>query len=158
MEAGVERLDDTEAVRKQDLNIAQNHKLSVEGPLRCNSERHQWKWQRWRCVDEHAETIRDHVRNYIIRQRLKVENTTEVQASKTQVVWTCKDARPRIRRNKDEMVPPGRRRRGRPKQRWVDCVNRDVRAIGTTEDEVHDRTSWMRIVYAAVTQQPSGSG
>ena len=57
-----------------------------------------------------------------------------------------------------EMVPPGRRRRGRPKQRWMDCVNRDMRAIGTTRDEVHDRTGWRRIVSAAASPQPSGSG
>ena len=39
------------------------------------------------------------------------------------------------------MRPAGRR--GRSKQRWMDCVNRDTRAIGATEDEVHDRTDWM---------------
>ena len=57
-----------------------------------------------------------------------------------------------------EVVPPGRRKRGRPKQRWMDCVNRDMRAIGTTSDKVHDRTGWRRIVSAAATPQPSGSG
>ena len=43
-----------------------------------------------------------------------------------------------------EMVPPGRRRRGRP--RWMDSVNRVMRAIGTTKDEVHDRTGRRIIV------------
>ena len=43
------------------------------------------------------------------------------------------------------MVPPGRRKRGRPNQRWMDCVNRDTRAIGTTKDEVHDRTKWEQL-------------
>ena len=57
-----------------------------------------------------------------------------------------------------EMVPPGRRKRLRPKHRWMDCVNRDMRAIGTTKDEVHDRTGWRRIVSAAATPHPSGSG
>ena len=56
------------------------------------------------------------------------------------------------------IVPFGRRRRGRPKQRWMDCVYRDMRAIGTTKDEVNDRTGLRRIVYAAATQQLSGSG
>ena len=56
------------------------------------------------------------------------------------------------------MVPPGRRKRGRPKQRWMDCVNRDMRAIGTTKDEVHDRIVWRRIVSAAATPHPSVSG
>ena len=56
-----------------------------------------------------------------------------------------------VRRKTLEMVPPGRRKRGIPKQRWMDCVNRDMRAIGTTKDEVHDRTGWRRIVSAAAT-------
>ena len=55
-----------------------------------------------------------------------------------------------------EMVPPGRRRR--PAQRWMDCVNRDMRAIGTTKDEVHDKTDLRIIVSAAATPQLSGSG
>ena len=57
-----------------------------------------------------------------------------------------------------EMSPPGRRRRGRPKQRWMDCVNRDMRAIGTTKYEVHDRTGWRRIVSAAPISQLRVSG
>ena len=48
-----------------------------------------------------------------------------------------------------EMAPPGKRRRGRPKQIWMDCVNRDMRAIGTTKDEGFNRTGWRRIVSAA---------
>ena len=57
-----------------------------------------------------------------------------------------------VRRQTLEMVPPGRRR-GRPKHTWMHCVNRDMRAIRTTEDEVHDRTGWRRIVSAAATPQ-----
>ena len=40
----------------------------------------------------------------------------------------------------------------------MDCVNRDMRAIGTTKDEVHDRTGWRRILSATETPQLSGSG
>ena len=36
-----------------------------------------------------------------------------------------------------EMVPPGRRKRGRPKQRWMDYVKRDMRTIVTTKYEVN---------------------
>ena len=55
-----------------------------------------------------------------------------------------------------EMVPPGRRRRGRLNVRWMDYVNRDMRTIGTIEDEVRARTGWIRIVSTAAIQQYSG--
>ena len=71
-----------------------------------------------------------------------------MQESETEVVWTFEETRPR---KTPEMAPLGRRKRGIPKQRWMDCVNRDMRAIGTTSDEVHDRTGWRRIVSAAAT-------
>ena len=38
-----------------------------------------------------------------------------------------------------DMIYRGRKKRERPKQRWMDCVNAYVTAIGTAEDEVHDR-------------------
>ena len=84
----------------------------------------------------------------------------EVQESATQVVCPRKEARPRLHRKTDSGDVPssGRRKRGRPKHRWMDCVNRDMRVIGTTKDEVHDRTGWRRIVSAPATPQPSGSG
>ena len=59
-----------------------------------------------------------------------------MKESETEVVCTCEKTRPRIHQKTN--ISDGRR--GRPKQRWVDCVNQDMRSIGTTEDEVHDRT------------------
>ena len=106
-----------------------------------------------------AATCKETVRNDYIKERLKVETITD---------W-CRKARLRwfghvkmrdqdyVGRKTLELVPPGRRKRLRLKQRWMDCVNRDMRAIGTTKDEVHDRTGWRRIVSAAATPQPSGS-
>ena len=40
-----------------------------------------------------------------------------------------------------ETVSPGIRRL-KPKRRWMDCVNLDTRAIGTTKVEVHDK-NWL---------------
>ena len=86
-----------------------------------------------------------------------------MQESKTEVVWPRKETRPRIRRKKDSFSS----------HRWYTCerkkrkteaemdglwtVNRDMRAIGTTKDEVHDRTGWRRIVSAAVTHSQVGA-
>ena len=114
------------------------------------------KMCRWAC----GHALRDHVRNENIKERLKVESIAD----------RCREARLRWfghakRRDQDyagrktlEIVPPGRRKRRRPKQRWVDCVNRDMRAIGKTKDEVHGRTGWRRIVSAAATPQTSRRG
>ena len=110
----------------------------------------------WAC----GHTLRDHVRNDSIRERLKVESITE-RYRKTRLRWVGHVKRgdhDYFGRNNLEMAPPGRRKRGRPKQGWMDCVNRDTKAIGTTKYEVHDRTGWRRIVSAAATPQPSGGG
>ena len=112
------------------------------------------KMRRWAC----GHTLRDHVRNDNINERLKVESIAE-RCRKARLRWFSHVKRryqEYVGRMTMEMVPPGRRKRGRPKQRWMDCVNRDMRAIGTTSDEVHDRTGWRRIVSAETT--PSGSG
>ena len=106
---------------------------------------------RWAC----GHTPRDHVRNDDIRKKLKVEITTE-RCRKARLRWfghVKRRDQEYVGRKTLEMVPPGRRKR-RPKQRWMDCVNRDTRAIGTTKDEVHDRTGWGIIVSAAATPQP----
>ena len=113
------------------------------------------KMCRWAC----GHTLRDHVRNDDIWERLKVENITE-RCRKARLRWfghVKRRDQEYVGRKTLEMVPTGRRKRGTPKQRWMDWVNRDMRAIGTTKDEVRDRTGWRRIVSAAVTPQPSGS-
>ena len=95
-----------------------------------------------------------------IKERLKVESIAE-RCMKARLRWFVHVKRrdqEYVGRKTMEMVPPGRRKRGRPKQRWMDYVNRDMRAIGTTSDMVHDRTGWRRIVSAAATPQPSGIG
>ena len=114
------------------------------------------------CIWACGHTLRDHniMRNKNIQESLMVKNITE-RYRKARLRWfghvKGRD-QDYVGRKTLEMVPPGRRKRGRPKQRWMDCVNRDMRAIGTTKDEVHDRTGWKRIVSAAATSQSSGIG
>ena len=95
-----------------------------------------------------------------IKDRLKAESIAE-RCRKAKLRWfghVKRRDQDYVGRQTLEMVQLGRRKRGRPKQRWMDCVSRDITAIGTTKDEVHDRTGWRRIVSAAATPQPSGSG
>ena len=114
------------------------------------------KMGRWAC----GHTLRDHVRNDNTMEILKVESITE-RCRKARLMWFGHVKRREheyVGRQTLEMVPPGRRKRARPKQRWMVSVNQYMRTIGTTKDEVHDITGWRRIVSAAATPQPSGSG
>ena len=45
-----------------------------------------------------------------------------------------------------EMDVQGRRKRGRPKQRWKDCIEVDLRSKGLTGDEIWDRNRWRKLV------------
>ena len=73
------------------------------------------KMCRWAC----GHTPRDHVRNDNIRERLKAENITE-RCRRARLGWfehMKRRDQEYVGRKTLEMVPPGRRRRGRPKQR-----------------------------------------
>ena len=48
------------------------------------------------------------------------------------------------------MVPPWEKKKNENQSR----DGRDMKAIGTTQDEVHDRTSYKRILSAAATSPP----
>ena len=80
----------------------------------------------------------------------------EVQERETDLVWPRKEPR-RLRGKKDS----GDGTTWKKKARSIEAdmyglVN--MRAIGTTKDEVHDRNGCRSIVSAAATPQPSGSG
>ena len=76
------------------------------------------------------------------------------------MVWPHKEVRPRLYRKKDSGDgSTWEKKAGKTEaEMGMDCVNGDKRAIGTTKDEVHDKTGWRRIVSAAATPQPCGSG
>ena len=43
------------------------------------------------------------------------------------------------------MKVQGRRKRGRPKRRWLDKVNDDIKEKGLSADEVYDRATLRRV-------------
>ena len=79
------------------------------------------------------------------RECLKADNIREVQESKTEVVWTCEEARTTIGRKKDCGDGTTREKKRRKTEAEMDglCKPR--------QDEVHDRTGWRRIVSAAAS-------
>ena len=44
------------------------------------------------------------------------------------------------------MEPPGGRRRGRPKRRFMDAVRDDMRVVGVTEDDAGNRARWRHMI------------
>jgi hypothetical protein len=45
-----------------------------------------------------------------------------------------------------EWEPEGTRRRGRPKERWIDGVRRSMTDNGLTEEDTRDRDRWRNLV------------
>ena len=43
------------------------------------------------------------------------------------------------------MKVQGRRKRGRPKRRWLDKVKDDIKEKGLSADDVCDRATWRRM-------------
>ena len=70
------------------------------------------------------------------------------------VGWTRrKEADERLPKRAAELREQGRRRRGRPRLRWEDCVKRDVKKTGEKRDwkkKAGDRGWWRRLADEAV--------
>ena len=49
-----------------------------------------------------------------------------------------------------EMAVPGRRKRGRPRRRWIDLVREDMERVRAREGDKVDRVKW-RILSRCVT-------
>ena len=98
------------------------------------------KMCRWEC----RKTRRDRERNENIRERMKVTNIG-VRCRRARLRWFGHVKRREVSyigRRLLSMEPPGRRGRGRPKQRWEDTISADMRAVGAREEDVDDRDKW----------------
>ena len=64
-----------------------------------------------------------------------------------EVVRACDDKRGKhyIGRRVMVMKVQGRRKRGRPKSRWLDRVRDDIKEKGLSGKEVYDRATWRRM-------------
>ena len=56
----------------------------------------------------------------------------------------------RLPKRAAELREQGRRRRGRPRLRWEDCVKRDVKKAGEEEDWKKKTGGWKRLADEAV--------
>ena len=89
-------------------------------------------------------TLRDKVMNVDIRKKLGVNNIQE-KVREMRLRWYG-----HIQRRKEnnkvravvDMRVPGKRPRGRPRGRWMDCVRWDMQALRITPEDAQDRTFW----------------
>ena len=102
------------------------------------------KMLRWMC----GVTKMDKIRNERIRGTTKVvEISKKVQERRLQ--WyghVMRRDETYVGRRVMEGEVQGRRRRGRPKRRWMDCVREDLREKQLSEDDAYDRAGWRRAV------------
>lgn len=93
-------------------------------------------------------TREDRIRNDYIRGSTKV-----VEISKKMQEGRLRWYGHLLRRDEDHagrhtmgMEVQGRRRRGRPRKRWKDCVRKDLHEKGIDEVEAQDRNRWKRLI------------
>ena len=107
------------------------------------------KMCRWAC----GVTRRDRIRNDEIRERMGVVNIG-VKCRKATLRWYGHVKRREenyIGRKMLSLDPPSRRRRGRPKQRWMDTIRNDMKAVGAREEDAENRNTWKMLISAAAT-------
>ena len=92
-------------------------------------------------------TRRDKIRNELVRGTTKVaEISRKVQEKRLQ--WfghVMRRDEDYVGRRMMEMEVPGRRKRGRPKLRWRECIDGDMREKNLNLDDVHNRAEWRRL-------------
>ncbi|KAI5606473.1 hypothetical protein C0J50_1972, partial [Silurus asotus] len=94
-----------------------------------------------------AVTRMDRIRNWFIRGTAHV-GRFEDKVREARLRWFGHVQRSNmgyIRRRMLRMEPPERRKRGRPRRRFVDVVREDMQVVGLKEADVKDRGVWRRM-------------
>ena len=93
-------------------------------------------------------TREDRIRNVYIRGSTKVvEISKKLQGGRLR--WyghLLRREDDHVGRSTMEMEVQGKRRRGRPRKRWRDCVRDDMYLRGIGEEETQDRNQWRRLI------------
>ena len=89
-----------------------------------------------------AATRKDKIRNDYIRGTVKVERLG-IKMREGRLRWyghVMRRDQKYVGRKMMEMEVPGRRKRGRPKRRFLDVVKKDTGEVGAKETDVKNRT------------------
>ena len=93
-------------------------------------------------------TRKDKVRNEYIRSTVKVEQLG-MKMREGRLRWyghVMSRDQEYVGRKMMEMELPGKRRRGRPKRRFLDVVKGDIREVGAKNTDVEDRKVWRKMI------------
>ena len=93
-------------------------------------------------------TRKDKIRNEHIRSTVKVERLG-MEMREGRLRWyghVMRRDQEYVGRKMMEMELPGKRRRGRPKRRFLDIVKEDMGEVGVKEMDVEDRKMWRMMI------------
>ena len=85
-------------------------------------------------------TRKDKIRNKHITSTIKIE-LLGMMMREGRLRWY-------VGRKVMEMELPGKRRRGRPKKRFLDVVKEDMGEVGAKETDVEDRKIWRMMIHS----------
>ena len=93
-------------------------------------------------------TRKDKIRNEYIRSTVKVERLG-MKMREGRLRWyghVMRRDQEYIGRKMMEMELPGKRKRGRPKRRFLDVIKEDMGEVGAKETDVEDRNVWRMMI------------
>ena len=93
-------------------------------------------------------TRKDKIRNEHIRSTVKVERLG-MKIREGRLRWyghVMRRDQEYVERKMMEMELPGKRRRGRPKRRFLDVVKEDMKEVGVKEMDIEDRKMWRTMI------------
>ena len=93
-------------------------------------------------------TRKDKIRNEHIRSTVKVERLG-MKMRKGRLRWyghVMRRDQEYVRRKMMEMELPEKRKRGRPKRRFLDVVKEDMEEVGAKETDIEDRKMWRMMI------------
>ena len=99
---------------------------------------------RWMC----GVTRRDRIKNDYIRGTVKVTEITK-KMQERRLRWfghVMRKEEESVCRRVMKMEVPGRRRRDRPRKRWKDTLNEDMREKDVQVNDTQDQCRWRRLI------------
>ena len=93
-------------------------------------------------------TRKDKIRNEYIRSTVKVERLG-MKMREGRLRWyghVMRRDQEYVGRKMMEMELPGKRKRGRPKKRFLDVVKEDIEEVGAKETDIEDRKMWRMMI------------